>query len=314
MPSRLVATTRRCGCLTFERIKSWPCTRTTTSSAASPRSHSQSPDDYSWQDTTTSTATSGTAYGRREQVFWPATTTVWAALAWPRTAWPSAPDPGTASWKYGTKWEIKTFQNKYPPIWTIRWQQSKIQKTIFVRESKWCSTYPIYNLHEKKRFDVTLHKKKESSCKTAATRRWQHRTNQRSSMKTKSIQAKNWNWKKRVECWLFKTEWTQFRRGSPFDSKKTWEKRPNKKQEETTQQKSLSFSYFNFVHFIEIYAKKVVFTPAQNRNRLWTKAQTWWRVNRKPKPHTIKQFMFAFIPSPFMKSHLPRQISIKKVI
>lgn len=160
MPSRLVATTRRCGCLTFERIKSWPCTRTTTSSAASPRSHSQSPDDFSWQDTTTSTATSGTAYGRREQVFWPATTTVWAALAWPRTAWPSAPDPGTASWKYGTKWEIKTFQNKYPPIWTIRWQQSKIQKTIFVRESKWCSTYPIYNLHEKKRFDVTLHKKK----------------------------------------------------------------------------------------------------------------------------------------------------------
>ena len=68
MPSRLVATTRRCGCLTFERIKSWPCTRTTTSSAASPQSHSQSPDDYSWQDTTTSTATSGTAYGRREQV------------------------------------------------------------------------------------------------------------------------------------------------------------------------------------------------------------------------------------------------------
>jgi hypothetical protein len=51
-------------------------------------------------------------------------------------------------------------------------------------------------------------------------------------------------------------------------------KGPTKKQEETTQQKSLSFSYFNFVHFIEIYAKKVVFTPAQNRNRLWTKAQT----------------------------------------
>ena len=51
---------------------------------------------------------------------------------------------------------------------------------------------------------------------------------ERSSMKTQSIQAKNWNWKKRVECWLLKTEWTQFRRGSPFDSKKTWEKRHNK--------------------------------------------------------------------------------------
>lgn len=137
----------------------------------------------------------------------------------------------------------------------------------------------------------------------------------RSSMKTQSIQAENWNWKKRVECWLLKTEWTQFRRGSPFDSKKTWEKRHNKTKKRKQRNKK-ALVLVLLISFISLkFTPKSGFHTGTKSESVVDKAQTCWRVNRKPKPHTIKQIMFAFIPSPFMKSQLlPRQISIKKVI
>lgn len=102
MPSLPEATTRRYACSIFAQIKSWPCTHTTTSFAASPRSHSQNPDGYSSPATTISTATYGTAYDRREQASWQVTTTVSAALVSLRTAWQCALALGTASWKSGT--------------------------------------------------------------------------------------------------------------------------------------------------------------------------------------------------------------------
>ena len=130
---------------------------------------------------------------------------------------------------------------------------------------------------------------------------------ERSSMKTQSIQAKNWNWKKRVECWLLKTEWTQFRRGSPFDSKKTWEKRHNKTKKRKQRNKKALVLVLLISYISLKFTPKSGFHTGTKSESVVDKAQTCWRVNRKPKPHTIKQIMFAFIPSPFMKSQLPRQ-------
>ena len=53
----------------------------------------------------------------------------------------------------------KTFQNKYPPIWTIRWQQSKIQKQFLYGNQSDVPPIPYITSMKKKRFDVTLQKK-----------------------------------------------------------------------------------------------------------------------------------------------------------
>lgn len=55
-------------CLISGPIKSWPCTRTTTSFAASRRWRSLNRDGSCWPATTTSTATSGTRWEQNERV------------------------------------------------------------------------------------------------------------------------------------------------------------------------------------------------------------------------------------------------------
>ena len=103
---------------------------------------------------------------------------------------------------------------------------------------------------------------------------------ERSSMKTQSIQAENWNWKKRVECWLLKTEWTQFRRGSPFDSKKTWEKRHNKTKKRKQRNKK-ALVLVLLISFISLkFTPKSGFHTGTKSESVVDKAQTCWRVNR----------------------------------
>ena len=117
-------TTPRSSSTTSGRTRSWRSTRTTILFAVSPPSPSPRAVVSSWPDTTTSTSTSGTPFGSREpvwtrrsgfkspkmhclpflfQVFSLVTITESAAWASLRTAWPSAPGPGTASSRSGTK-------------------------------------------------------------------------------------------------------------------------------------------------------------------------------------------------------------------
>ena len=60
MPSPLGRMMRRVACLTSGQTRSWPCTATTTSSAASPVSPSPSRGAFCWRDTMTLIAMSGT--------------------------------------------------------------------------------------------------------------------------------------------------------------------------------------------------------------------------------------------------------------
>ena len=68
MRLRLEATTRRAGCSTSGLTRSWRCTATTTSSAASPVSPSARAVVFFWPVTMTSTVTSGMLWEQREQV------------------------------------------------------------------------------------------------------------------------------------------------------------------------------------------------------------------------------------------------------
>ena len=68
MRLRLEATTRRAGCSTSGLTRSWRCTATTTSSAASPVSPSASLDVCCSLDMMTSTVMSGTRSEQRELV------------------------------------------------------------------------------------------------------------------------------------------------------------------------------------------------------------------------------------------------------
>ena len=65
---RLGQTTHRVVFLTFAATKSWQCTATTISFAASPRWPLASPVGYSWPDMTITIATFGTRFVANEQV------------------------------------------------------------------------------------------------------------------------------------------------------------------------------------------------------------------------------------------------------
>lgn len=108
--------TPRVECSTSGLTKSWACTVTTTSSAASPVSPSASQVAFYWRDTMTLTVMCGTPWELKEQVFWPGMTTVCPAWESPRMGWPCVQVAGTASWKYGTnrtgQWTIKKHENQ----------------------------------------------------------------------------------------------------------------------------------------------------------------------------------------------------------